>query len=437
MNEPGASRQRRLRRQRWAGSWAVVQTGGNGILFAGVPLLLLCYVFVPLAIIQFIALFLLVLLLGSRIYSEYLIRGLSLTRRDAGLRCFRNEWFEVEIAVENRGRFPAFMLAAGDTPGRIAVFRNIKRLYALGGRRRVIFRWQGYGSSRGEFELGPAVLRGADPLGFFPFTLVAADTARLFVYPAPGFVNLKPPGGIPLGALITANPFNEDLTRSRSLREYYPGDEMRRINWKATARLAGSAQGSPLMVNEYEQTLSYPLVVFLNADPVEYALKTREFYLERAIEAATALCLMASRDRQALGFILHTKAGRFGENVVSPSAFTLVPVLERLAVFQRRDLAEGEGGGGVGGGATRTGGLTGSAARMLDEGKFLPFGTRLVYAGPRLNDEDYRALESLRRYHLTLEYLIIDEHAVEYAARETGGLLSRRYQIKERGYEIL
>jgi uncharacterized protein (DUF58 family) len=392
------------------------------MLFAGVPLLLFIYIFTPIRIIQFIVMFLLVLVLGSRIYSEYLIRSLILVRRDTELRCFRNEWFEVEIAVENRGRLPAFMLAAGDTSGRISVFRNIKALYTLGGRRRIMFRWQGYGSSRGEFELGPVILRGADPLGLFPFTLAAAGRVRLFVYPAPGFVSLKPPGGIPLGALITANPFNEDLTRSRSLREYYPGDEMRRINWKATARLAGSAQGA-LMVNEYEETLSYPLVVFLNADPAEYPLKTREFYLERAIETATALCLMASRDRQALGFIVHTKRGQFGQDVISPSAFTLIPILERLAVFRRREM-NGED-------EAETGGPAGSVLRMLDEGKFLPFGTRLVYAGPGLGEEDYRALESLRRYHLTLEYLVIDERAVE------GGPFSRRYQIKESGYEIL
>jgi hypothetical protein len=71
--------------------------------------------------------------------------------------------------------------------------------------------------------------------------------------------------------------------------------------------------------------------------------------------------------------------------------------------------------------------------RLLDEGKFLPFGTRLVYAGPGLDDEGYRALESLRRYHVTLEYVVIQEQSLP---PETGPG-SRRYQMKERGYEIL
>jgi hypothetical protein len=316
------------------------------------------------------------------------------------------------------------MLAVGDNPGRLAVFRDNKILCTLGAKRRRIFRWQGYGSSRGEFSLGPATIRGADPLGLFPFTMVSAEMTHLFVYPAPGLVNLKAPGGIPLGALISSNPFDEDLTRCRSLREYYPGDEMRRINWKASARTGG------LMVNEYESTLSYPLMVFLNADPGEYHLKTRELYLERAIEAAASVCLMASRERQALGFILHTKRGQFGEGVISPAAFTLIPILERLAVFMRRDLEEDEK-------DTYDSELSvtlrGSTARMLDEGKFLPFGTRLVYAGPSLGESDYQILDSLRRYHLTLEYLCLDETALP-PPRDRG---FKQYQMKEGGYEIL
>ncbi|AEF80252.1 DUF58 domain-containing protein [Leadbettera azotonutricia] len=415
------------------GRWASIKTGGSGFLIAGIPLLLLLYIFTPQRLIQFAALFLLVIVLGSRIYSEYLIRSICLFRRDGELRGFRHEWIEAELSVENRGRLPAFMLAVGDNPGRLAVFRDNKILCTLGARRRRIFRWQGYGSSRGEFSLGPAIVRGADPLGLFPFTLISAETTHLFVYPAPGFLNLRPPGGIPLGALITANPFDEDLTRCRSLREYYPGDEMRRINWKASARMIAQSGGNGwggLMVNEYESTLSYPLVVFLNADPAEYHLKTRELYLERAIEAAAAVCLMASRERQTLGFILHTKRGQFGEGVISPAAFTLIPILERLAVFAHRDLEENEKSIDD---TELSVTLRGSTARMLDEGKFLPFGTRLVYAGSGLEESDYQALGSLRRYHLTLEYLCLDEKALP----PPGERGFNQYQMKEAGYEIL
>ena len=93
------------------------------------------------------------------------------------------------------------------------------------------------------------------------------------MYPTTALAQIKTPGGIPLGTLVTSNPLYEDLTRSRSIRDYQRGDEPRRINWKVSARTGN------LMVNEFESTISYPLMVFLNLAPEEYSLRTRELYL--------------------------------------------------------------------------------------------------------------------------------------------------------------
>ena len=414
----------------------------------GVLVLFVFYTFTPQRPVQFIALFLILLVLGSKVYSEYLCRNLRLVRRDRESRVFRYQWTGIELWVENSGRLPAFLVIAEDTSGGIAVFRDIKCLCTLSGRSRQLFRWEAYGSDRGVFTLGPALIRGADPLGLFPFVLVfdkPEDSSRLFVYPAPAFAALKSPGGIPLGNLLTADPFNEDLTRPRSLRDYSPGDESRRINWKASAKLPGT-----LLVNEYESSLSYPLVLFLNVDPGEYALKNREPYVERTIEAAAALCLMAARERQVLGIILHTAAWGRGDNAtdapvmnasaidtlgmdtaaISPAAFALIPVLERLAALKP-----------FGAGITdieKNQGLRPSTRHLLEKGKTLPFGTRLVYSGPSLGEEDYRALETLRRRRLSLEYLIIDErNLMEQLPGSAGKVSVPIHQIKERGYEIL
>jgi hypothetical protein len=173
-----------------------------------------------------------------------------------------------------------------------------------------------------------------------------------------------------------------------------------------------------LMVNEYEASLSYPLVVFLNADPAEYPSKNREFHLERVIEAAAGLCTMASRERQPLGFILHTAPSEAGETI-APAAVTHIPILERLAVLERRKIGGDEG----------IGESRGSVAALLQTVKSLPFGTRLVYAGPSLEEENIRLLEGMKKSQITLEYLMIDESPLSYA--------KHRHQIKEGGYEIL
>jgi hypothetical protein len=409
------------------------ERGSMFLLKAGVPVLFFTYLFTPQRSVQFLTLFLIILILGSKAYSEYLVRHLRLVRRDSELRAFRNEWLDVELQIENFGRLPAFMLALGDYSGGIAVFRNIKRLCTLWGRSRQLFRWEILGSDRGVYTIGPASIRGCDPLGLFPFTLSFAQTSKLFIYPTPAFVALKSPGGIPLGNLITPDPFYEDLTRPRSLRDYSPGDESKRINWKASAKMYGSGAGENLLVNEYEPSLSYPMIVFLNADPREYEFKNRGLYIERVIEAAAALCLMAARERQTLGLILHTAEANYEEQnsaVINPAAFTLIPILERLAALQPfRNMDQISL-------IDREGSLRPSTERLLEKGKVLAFGTRLVYVGPSLEDADYNALETLKKRRLSLEYLIISEKDLESGSGNRTRD-SRKYQMKDSGYAVI
>jgi hypothetical protein len=233
-------------------------------------------------------------------------------------------------------------------------------------------------------------------------------------------ITLKASEGIPLGNMITSNPLYEDITRCRSLRPYVPGDEPRRINWKVSARMFH------FMVNEYEATASYPLMIFLNADRNEYPVKKQGVYIERAIEAAAALCLKAAQERQELGIIFYTSGGEGGVSVIAPAALTLVSILERLASLNWKKTAY------VQTPAVKEY-MRGSAKVMLDQGKHLSFGTRFLYAGPDLGNESYICLNSLKKYHLSLEYLIIDERAM--ASLVPGN--SPRYQMKEDGYEIV
>jgi len=402
-----------------ASPWATVHIRRQKLFKWGIGILIPFCLFTPLALIQFICLFLLFLLLGSRLYSEYLIRNIRVSRRDSELRVFRYEWVKVELKVENRGMLPAFMLVLGDAPGNLSVLKFRKTLCTLARRSWTLMTWEGHCSERGVSTLGPALVRGCDPLGLFPFQLTAVETARLYVYPIFRSITLNAPGGIPLGNITKANPLYEDITRCRSLRPYNPGDEPRRINWKASARM--SFKHTDLMVNEYEVTASYPLMIFLNADKNEYPVKKQGVFIERAIEAACALCLRASREKQELGIIFYTSSGEGGISVIAPAAFTLVPILERLAALDWT--------------ATASAAVTEHASEraMLEQGKHLSYGTRFLYIGPDLGDEAYISLNSLKRYHLSLEYLIIDERAMPSLVPGN----SRRYKMKEEGREIV
>jgi hypothetical protein len=223
--------------------------------------------------------------------------------------------------------------------------------------------------------------------------------------------------------MISPNPLYEDISRRRSLRPYQKGDEPRRINWKVSARM--SHAGS-FMVNEFDATASYPLMIFLNVDKNDYPVKKQGDYIERAIEAAATLCLKAARERQELGIILYTFCGEGGISVIAPAAFTLIPILERLAALDwtlTRDVPENSG----------EGHLRGSARAMLDQGKHLPHGTRYLYTGPDLGDDAYISLDALKKFHVFLEYLVIDERAMPPLVPGN----SPRYKMKEMGYEIV
>jgi uncharacterized protein (DUF58 family) len=400
--------------------WNTAYIQRKNLFIWGIALLIPFYLFTPLALVQFICLFFLFVLIGSRLYTEYLIRHIRVIRRDSELRVFRHEWAKVELRLENHGLLPAFSLAVSDTPGPMPVFRNLKTLCTLGRRSWAPFSWQGYCGDRGVFTLGPVIIRGSDPLGLFPFHLAAGETSRLFVYPVFRSIVFKTPGGIPLGNMITANPLYEDITRCRSLRPYQTGDEPRRINWKQSARMAYSGN---LMVNEYEATASYPLMVFLNLDRNVYPVKKQADFIERTIEAAAALCLRASRERQEVGIIFYISGAEDGISVIAPSAFSLVPILECLAAVDWTRTAN----------VPADECLRGSVKAMLDQGKRLPYGTRFLYAGPDLGDEAYMNLNSLKKNHLYPEYLIIDERVVPHLVPGN----SPRYKMKESGHDII
>jgi uncharacterized protein (DUF58 family) len=401
-------------------SWDRTQIGRKKFFKWAVILLILVFLFTPLVPIQFFCLFFLFILAGSRFYSWYLIRNLRVIRMDEELRVFRHEWVRVEIKVENHGFLPAFMLVVGDLPGDLQVFKIRKSFCTLFRKSWTLLYWDGLCADRGVFSLGPAMLRCSDPLGLFPFSMTAKETTKLYVYPVMRSISLKNSKGVPLGNMISANPLFEDTTRYRSLRPYYQGDETRRINWKASAHVSG------LLVNEYEATASYPLMIFLNMDQDAYPRRDRRVIMERTIEAAAALCLKASRERQPLGIIIYTSYMETGINVITPAAYTLVPILERLAAIDWVKPANNED-------ISPYQSAHNSMVTMLNQGKHLPYGTKYIYTGPDLGDEAYITLNLLKKYHLTPEYLVIDERSLPSLVPGN----SPRHQIKESGYEIV
>lgn len=146
-------------------------------------------------------------------------------------------------------------------------------------------------TARGVLAVGPvSVLRG-DPLGLFERSSDRRQAVDLYVHP-----RTVPLEGLSLGRLrdlegLPSSDLASDDVSFHALREYQPGDDLRHVHWKSTARVG------ELMMRQYEETRRSHFVLGLSTYAGDYA-DADEF--ELAISAAGSIGLRALRDSRML-----------------------------------------------------------------------------------------------------------------------------------------
>ncbi len=172
---------------------------------------------------------------------------------------------------------------------------------------------------RGGFPIGPTVLKLSDPLGLFRVERRFPADRSLVILPMIFRIDsfLQPPGLVPGGPVISSK--TPDITpHAAGVREYVPGDPMKRIHW------ATSARRGMLMVKEFEQDPQAEIWLFLDAQrkvqahkayetpamPIENLLFTRKpkitmapSTLEYEISIAASLAHFFIRHRRAVGLV--------------------------------------------------------------------------------------------------------------------------------------
>jgi uncharacterized protein (DUF58 family) len=138
---------------------------------------------------------------------------------------------------------------------------------------------------RGRHEVGPMSLRRADALGLGGSELLIGDTATLWVYPKTHPMRAVA-GGLPLhhhdGEATETSP--RGSLDVREVRAYVPGDEVRHLHWKATARTG------QLMIRDYADPHQPRFTVLL--DNRREIRTSAEF--EEAVELAASLVVSAA-----------------------------------------------------------------------------------------------------------------------------------------------
>ena len=152
--------------------------------------------------------------------------------------------------------------------------------------------------SRANYEIGPLLVRVRDPFGFY-LTEKKLGPETFAVMPRPERIRgaqLRPrhvgpwPGVIPSKVLGLGTEFY-------SMRGYIPGDDPKRINWKASARY------NELIVNETEAERVTDVMIVLDTDVTFFGPTESELF-ERGIQAAASLTRLLLRQGNRVGLVL-------------------------------------------------------------------------------------------------------------------------------------
>lgn len=220
---------------------------------------------------------------------------------------------------------PGFRAGSGSASPGISDWRT-----SLRGHERVARQYGLSAEDRGVYEIGGTRLRSGDPFGLFTSERLDERRTRVTVYPRTVPVELALPAVRPYGEDAGGSRLFEDPSRIVGVRDYRPGDSLRRIDWKATARL-GSMQA-----RVYDPSSSRHLLLCLNTqttDPMWAGVVTD--LLERSITVAASIARDAYEARYSVGLLANSTFPDADRSIRIPPgrrAEQFIRILEALAV---------------------------------------------------------------------------------------------------------
>ncbi len=207
---------------------------------------------------------------------------------------FEGEQGELKEIIENRKRLPLSMLKVKFKTDRHLIFGNEKGsrttdqyyrndVFRIGGGERVTRTLKFQGGRRGYYTIDEISLVASDL--FFLGQLVTDRPAKteVYVYPRPyDEARLRQSLVRMNGEMLSRRHLLEDPFEYRGIREYQPYDDMRSINWKATAKTGD------LKVNQRNYTSLKSVRIFFNIQD-DNILK-KDAAVEMTLRIVASLC---------------------------------------------------------------------------------------------------------------------------------------------------
>jgi uncharacterized protein (DUF58 family) len=350
-------------------------------------LLGLCIFFIlffPFWFVQVIAFIILLVITLSFMYSRLIYNNIHVSRSQHVIRSYRLQIIDIDLFISNKSLFPVHYVYVSESPGGFIPVTEGKFVLNLVKRQRVRLSYSLKSQVRGEYHLGPITVKSGDPLGLFPWEKKIEDFCRIIIYPGMFRVGYHITQGYPGGNIKTNDRTYEDVTRLKSVREYIPGDDIRHISWKLSARLGS------LHTKEYLSSLHSPVLLVLNLSLEDYPLRHRYAHLERAIETAASLIVFYTSMKQEVGLLSSGFTGTIRPQInLGGGHDHAMLLLENLAVIK---------------GSTDD---TDIISLLNSSHLLLPNGVRIILIGPVLDGERIRTFAAFRRRRSFLEHIQI------------------------------
>lgn len=283
--------------------------------------------------------------------SQFIPRGLEIVESEATIRSpFGGKTMEV---VTNLGRYE-----------RLTVLHRLRA------------------TRRGHYDLGSASLAAGDLFGFYEIRR-DMDPAHVRLVAFPRIVPLpefKLPSARPTGDAVSRRLITEDQNRPATVREYMPGDPMKWIDWKTTARRRR------LHVKHFEPSITQHVVILLEcrtgAENVA-SWRERPWLLDAAASAAASVAFRSAELGYGVGLVANgIPPAHYTQSMIEPGhgAKQLSVILQALACVQ----------------STMTKPLETMAGQS--GGKGLPFGATIVFIAGTYHRATVRFVRELTHY---------------------------------------
>jgi uncharacterized protein (DUF58 family) len=338
--------------------------------------------------------FSLVLMGGAYLWSLLSMRGIHLTRLARILRASVGDLFEERFEIVNSVRQSCAWLEIEDQSA-LPLAEGSRLLTRIAGRQKRSYTARTWLTRRGAFPLGPTVLTSGDPFRLFTLQMRSLAQDELVVLPMTVSISAfpVPPGLLPGGKAIRQKTM--DVTpHAAGVREYVPGDPMKRIHWPT------SAHRQRLMVKEFEQDPQAEIWLLLDAQRAIHSalpqgemqpmgdfwwmqrrvrIKLPDDSFEYSVSAAASLARHFLADRRVVG--MACAAGKFTVVPAERGERQIGKIMETLAFLQ----AEGD---------------MPLLGLVTMQAKLIPIGSGVILITTSLQSDLLLAIENLQRWSL-------------------------------------